>query len=368
MAVDAPEIRTFSGTDTQGWLRWKKHVTLSSKGFELAGWNAEDIKIEILRSLDGPAADMLAETPWGGADITPQLFLNHLEARLLPASASDQAVSDYENAVQAGDQSLQAYHVHLEMLYRRAFPDLQNWKNSRDLITKFTSTLRSHALKKALVAAQINNYTDAREVAILAETRLARLNRRNPTASIDTLVPPEMATALANAEVNLTDPEVAKAINFMENWYSARGRGMKANTPWQEGSCYACCSQSHYIRDCSHREIYNRGKRAGEKRSAAGRGGQRHDSKRTKKVQSEKEDLVRIQQNMAQVISTLQEENETLKQKVKDPAYNLMIPTKTELEIKTEPLDFVALAHPRMASQGEVIPRRGSERRKKLNK
>ncbi len=287
----SPKIRTYSGVDPNSWLRWKNHVIISIRGYQRAGWAAEAIKDEILRNLDGAAADSLGETPMGGDEITPLLFLERLEARLLPAAAHDQAVSEYENATQAADQTLQAYHVHLEKLYRRAFPQAEDWNTSRLLITKFTSTLRNQALKQALVSMTINDYQHARAQASLAEAGLARLNKRNPAASLNAIVPPEMVSGLSDVKVDLDNPDVAKTINFMGKWYSSRGRSSRPRrrgsptgrrsppTSQEQPVCYACGgTDGHFIRDCVHREAYNRGKRAGEKRAAAG-GGSR-DSKR----------------------------------------------------------------------------------------
>ena len=217
---------TYSSGDSFTWMGWRNHFTMCAR---INGWNNKRARLEIEACMTGAAQSRAMDVftdhrPAVGADenLVPDynLMLDALEARFMPAAASDLARSTFKSAKQTEDESVLDFHARLRTLFRRAYPNVNAAAVETDLnlIDSFCGGLLNPEVRADTIKQRPQTYAGA----------LA-------TAS-------NMAAA---AQLIANEFKREAKINAMAN-----ESGEFSRTPGGPGPCF-CCNGAHQVKDCN---------------------------------------------------------------------------------------------------------------------
>ena len=141
-----------------GFLLWK------SQFVQTARVNGEDdltlrhiIKASLHQAAGQLAYDLAPEAFPNG-----QEFFNALEARFVPQAEANLAKVKFEQAAQGHEETIQAYHGRLRMLYARAYP---HSVEDQVLIRRFCVSLRDRPVREQVLRQDPKTYVQALSVA-----------------------------------------------------------------------------------------------------------------------------------------------------------------------------------------------------------
>ena len=229
-----PEL--FSSGDSLEWINWRSHFITCVR---INGWQHKRARLEIEACLTGAAKTRSMDIvnahrpqPAVAEANVPNytLMLDALEARFLPAAASDLARSTFRLAKQTENESPLDFHGRLRMAFRRAYPNIpeEQVDGDHNLIDVFCAGLLNPEVRSDTIKQRPQTYGDALTIASnMAAAAQIIANEYKTEAAINAL-----ATGRLPDAVNALDAEADVDVHAM-------GSG-----------CY-CCGADHAVRDCA---------------------------------------------------------------------------------------------------------------------
>ncbi len=267
---DKAKLEPLEKVTPEAWRAWRYHFESVQA---INNWTDKRAKQSIQAAARGTAVDLIRtiNLEVDNDAVTWTRALDRLAARFVTPADSDRSRAEYEAASQEAEESLTAYHSRLKTLFSLAHPEVHQAEGSGALITKFLSTLRDDQVSQAVYSVNAPTYNTALLAANQAEARIIVRRLRDirqagtSKPSLNSLEPPAKKGRTDPADSSLS-PNAQDMLAAMRTYMGGRGG---SGRPGQ--SCYACESYEHQIRDCPHREVYNRGLNRGKK--GGGRGG-----------------------------------------------------------------------------------------------
>lgn len=163
----------FSSGDALDWINWRSQFSTCVR---ICGWRHKRARLEIEACLTGAAKtrtlDIVAvHRPALGVDEDEvpdfELMLNALEARFMPAAASDLARATFRHSKQTENESHLDFHARLRIQHRRAYPNLaaDAVETDHNLIDTFCAGLLNPEVRSDVIKQRPQTYAEALNIA-----------------------------------------------------------------------------------------------------------------------------------------------------------------------------------------------------------
>ena len=157
----AARLQSYGNLPGENFISWRSHF-MDMVG--LNRWNTAEAKSFAFNAMRGRAQEFVMDISTKIASESLEDFLNHYQARFLPAARSQMLRAQFAHVRQQPNESVQSLHSRMRVLYLLAYPDVEDQSRVM-LIERFISALNNRDVQNFVRRRKPRTFEEALEVA-----------------------------------------------------------------------------------------------------------------------------------------------------------------------------------------------------------